>query len=271
MWENGYHKECFRTNCCFYLLLSIFVGFNHHKGTCVFGGALLYDESGPAFNWLFETFLKCMNGKKPETFMTDQAHAIAVDVRQAFPGVFHALCSWHITQNAIKKLGARATAKFLDAFKHLVKHVDNEEQFEFSWNHMKEECFANVHRSEITWLDYIYSSRKQWSSAWVKSTFTAGKKTTQLSEQFNAKARNYLKTELSISQLLSRFQDLIDDLRHNELRSDFTMQNSVVQNRHPSSGLMRHAAELFTPYIFELIQKEFDASKAYTIQVITHS
>ncbi|GAA0171015.1 hypothetical protein LIER_41065 [Lithospermum erythrorhizon] len=206
-----------------YKPLGIFIGFNHHKITCVFGGALLYDESAATYKWLLKTFLKFMKWKKPVIFMTDQAPAIAVGVRQIFKGVFHALCSWHIKKNAIKKLGASTTSKFLDQFKHLVKHVDDEDQFEYTWSLIQEKFFANRRRSDISWLTFIYNSRKQWSSAWVKDNFMAGKRTTQLSEQFNAFARLYLKPEQSITQLLNRFQDLIDDLRHNELMFDFIM------------------------------------------------
>ncbi|GAA0183420.1 hypothetical protein LIER_30833 [Lithospermum erythrorhizon] len=95
-----------------YRPLSIFVGFNYHKGTCVFGGALLYEETTIAFKWLFEAFMRCMNYKLPQTLMTDQAPAIADVVREVLPGVYHALCSWHIDQNARKELGARATFFF---------------------------------------------------------------------------------------------------------------------------------------------------------------
>ncbi|GAA0141097.1 hypothetical protein LIER_42644 [Lithospermum erythrorhizon] len=49
--------------------LGIFVGFNHHKCTTIFGAALMYDETGKYFRWLFKTFLKCMNHRFPK--MTD--------------------------------------------------------------------------------------------------------------------------------------------------------------------------------------------------------
>ncbi|GAA0172495.1 hypothetical protein LIER_41346 [Lithospermum erythrorhizon] len=155
-----------------------------------------------------KSYKHCMKRKKPVTFMTHQAPAIAVGVRQILTGVFHALSSWHIKQNAIKKLGASATSEFLDQFKHLVKHVDDEDQFEYTWSLIQEFFFAN---------------RRM-------------------------------------------FQDLVDDLRHKELMYDLIMQNTVLENRHPNSRLICHAAELFTPTMFEFIQKEFDACKAYSIK-----
>ncbi|GAA0168374.1 hypothetical protein LIER_23103 [Lithospermum erythrorhizon] len=120
----------YRTNKS-YRPLGVFVGFNHHKTTCIFG-VLFY---------MMEV-LRLTNGY----------------------------------QNAIKKLGASATSEFLDQFKHLVKHVDD--QFEYTWSLIQEKFFANRRRSNISWLTLIYNSRKQWSSAWVKDNFTAGKRTT---------------------------------------------------------------------------------------------
>ncbi|GAA0174587.1 hypothetical protein LIER_41743 [Lithospermum erythrorhizon] len=179
----------YRTNKS-YMPLGVFVGFNHHKTTFIFGGALLYDESAATYKWLLNTFLKCMKGKKPVTFMTNQAPAIVVGVRQVCTGFFH---------------------------------VDDEDQFEYTWSLIQEKNFANRRRSDISWLTFIYNIRKQWSSAWGKDNFTARKRTTQLSDQFNAFARFYLKHEHSITQLLNRFQDLVDDLRYNELMFDFIM------------------------------------------------
>ncbi|XP_020251115.1 protein FAR1-RELATED SEQUENCE 5-like [Asparagus officinalis] len=56
---------------------AVFVGLNHHRETIIFGAALMYDETAASFIWLFETFLKAMCGKPPQTFFTDQDAAIA--------------------------------------------------------------------------------------------------------------------------------------------------------------------------------------------------
>ncbi|KAL9677190.1 hypothetical protein QQ045_005418 [Rhodiola kirilowii] len=73
--------------------------------TVIFGAALMYDETAASFIWLFETFLKAMCGKPPQTFFTDQDAAIAKAVLHVMPGTFHRLCIWHLMQNAIEKVG----------------------------------------------------------------------------------------------------------------------------------------------------------------------
>lgn len=181
------------------------MGLNHHFGTCVFGAALLYDETTPSFQWLFETFLICMGGKAPVTLMTDQAQAIRTAAKIVLPNTFHGLCTFHIIRNAKTNLGAAANGFFFDELHQMISYVDDEKEFEYCWDKMMEKCFNNRHTSEISWLSTLYSNRRHWCGAWVKSNFTAGKTTTQLSEQFNAFARHYLSPNLPFSTFFARF------------------------------------------------------------------
>ncbi|XP_042508153.1 protein FAR1-RELATED SEQUENCE 5-like [Macadamia integrifolia] len=59
-----------------YRPFGVFTGFNHHRGICIFGAALLYDETSESFKWLFEAFLKVHGQKKPLTIFTDQDAAM---------------------------------------------------------------------------------------------------------------------------------------------------------------------------------------------------
>ncbi|GAA0138718.1 hypothetical protein LIER_00410 [Lithospermum erythrorhizon] len=87
---------------------------------------------------------------------------------------------------------------FFDELHHLVSQVDDEADFEFNWNQMLTNCFNGRPTSEFRWLVQIYGNLTQWSSAWAKSFFTAGLKTTQLSESFNAFLRRFLQSDHSL-------------------------------------------------------------------------
>ena len=231
------------------MFTGIFSGLNHHHKTVIFGGALMYDECADSFAWVFESLLRCMGGKKPTTFMTDQAPAIASAVSDVFPDVFHALCSWHIKQNGLKNLGASATPKFKELFNHLVNNVDNEAQFQLHWDKMLVKCKLDPNTGN-SWLKRTHNCREQWSSAWVKNTFTAGKTTTQLSEQLNAYSRFYLGPDLNLQNFFKRFHSMVSALRDNELKADFDMINNLAPNRHKHDDIMNQAAAIFTPEIF---------------------
>ncbi|CAN0838719.1 Protein FAR1-RELATED SEQUENCE 7 [Linum grandiflorum] len=94
-----------------YRPLAMFVGYNHNRRVCLFGAALLYDEMTKTFKWLFKTFKTCMEGRVPKTIFTDQAAAITAGIRLPAPDTFHAVCTFHINQNAKKNLGSLYTIK----------------------------------------------------------------------------------------------------------------------------------------------------------------
>ena len=50
-----------------------------------------------------------------------------------------------------------------------------------------------------------------------RNTFSAGKKSTQLSESFNSLLKDYLKSDLDIVQFFKHFQRDVDDVRYNEV------------------------------------------------------
>ncbi|CAN0859418.1 Protein FAR1-RELATED SEQUENCE 5 [Linum grandiflorum] len=83
--------------------LALFVGKINHEKLCVFGAALLLDETIPTFEWLFQTFLEYMEQKYLISIFSDQAAAIAAGIRTNLPDTYHDLCNFHILQKRAKK------------------------------------------------------------------------------------------------------------------------------------------------------------------------
>ncbi|XP_059638723.1 protein FAR1-RELATED SEQUENCE 5-like [Cornus florida] len=75
---------------------AVFIGFNHHRETVIFGASLMYDETTDSFSWLFETFLEVMLGKSPKIIFTDQDATMAKALSFVMPGTCQLLCTWHI-------------------------------------------------------------------------------------------------------------------------------------------------------------------------------
>ena len=73
--------------------LTILVGVNHHFQTCIFGLALLIDETYETFCWVLSVFLECMHGRKPSTVLTDGDPSMKLTVSQLFPESTHRLCA----------------------------------------------------------------------------------------------------------------------------------------------------------------------------------
>lgn len=60
------------------------IGINGNARTIVFGWALLKDQTADTFEWLFESFVEVMDGKKPKLILTDQDAAIQLAVSRVF-------------------------------------------------------------------------------------------------------------------------------------------------------------------------------------------
>ncbi|XP_004309765.1 PREDICTED: protein FAR1-RELATED SEQUENCE 5-like [Fragaria vesca subsp. vesca] len=154
---------------------AIFVGLNNHRETVIFGAALMYDETAASFIWLFETFLKAMCGKPPQTFFTDQDVTIAKVVLHVMPDTYHQLCIWHLMQNAAKKVGflfrnSNGDEKEGNIFNKLLYQIEEENEFLSAWESMLDEY--NAH--DNTWLAATFAIRKKWVHAYVKWTWSAG-------------------------------------------------------------------------------------------------
>ncbi|GAU51845.1 hypothetical protein TSUD_416310, partial [Trifolium subterraneum] len=243
-----------------------FIGFDNHRKSVLFGAALLYDEMAATFDWLFTTFLKCMSNKKPQTIYTDQATALLKSVPNIFQGVFHGLCSWHMSENAKKNLGSHANSCFFDELTNLISNVDDESDFDYNWDQMMKNCFAGRPISDWTWLVQTHRNRMHWSSAWVKSHFTAGLKTTQLSESFNAFLRGFLQPDHSLVQFFSHFNIMVQRMRDNHADLDFKAANTRTKNNYPNSQLMRSVVKKYTPGSFAFIHRQYDLSFKYYYQ-----
>ncbi|CAL1379971.1 unnamed protein product [Linum trigynum] len=134
----------YRTNKA-YRPLGMFVGFNHHRQTCIFGACLLYEETSASFEWLFDAFRRCMDQKLPTTIFIDQDAAMAKALRNEWLGVFHALCTWHILMNAKKhfKKDKNVWKKLSIHLTYLFYTIDSEVEFDIAWKDMLAECFPD--------------------------------------------------------------------------------------------------------------------------------
>ncbi|KAM3343126.1 hypothetical protein P3S68_028092 [Capsicum galapagoense] len=106
-----------------------------------------------------------------------------------------------------------------------------------------------------SWLKNTFAIREKLSMTYERNTFSAGMRSTQLSESFNASLRGYLKFDLDIVQFFKHFQRLVDDKRVNENKSNFDMTQRIPILKVKLS-LLIHAREVYTPTIFNMFQNE---------------
>nr|KYP70189.1 Protein FAR1-RELATED SEQUENCE 4 [Cajanus cajan] len=232
---------------------AMFVGVNHHKLTIIFGAALLYDGTAKSFIWLFNTFAKAMSEKKPKTILTDQDAAMAKALALVWTEICHRLCIWHLYQNALKKLSI-VFGKFQDFSKDFNKCIyeyEEEEEFIIAWSNMLEKYDLK----DNSWLKQTFALKEKWALVYGRENFCADMTTTQRNESMNNVIKKYVSYQHDLLRFFHHFQRMVEDRRDEESKADFKVtQRSLILSF--DVEILRHAATIYTPAIFKMIQHE---------------
>ncbi|XP_062114505.1 protein FAR1-RELATED SEQUENCE 4-like [Humulus lupulus] len=84
--------------------LTIIVGVKEHFETCVFGCAVIVDETEDTYCWFLRVFLEYMGNKKLKVMLTDNDERIGFAVNQILSDCTHRLYTWHLGNNATKNI-----------------------------------------------------------------------------------------------------------------------------------------------------------------------
>ncbi|XP_048502773.1 protein FAR-RED IMPAIRED RESPONSE 1-like [Beta vulgaris subsp. vulgaris] len=159
-----------------------FVGVNHHGQTILLGCALVSHETIETYEWVFRTWLMCMNGKAPSGFLTDQDAAMRRALANCMPDTWHRWCLWHILTKFSSKLGMYT--KYQDikvALHNAIYDSLNDEEFEKSWG----DAIAKFDLGSDNWL--------------------AGMKTTQRSESINSFFDGYVHKNTRLCDFVEKY------------------------------------------------------------------
>ncbi|KAL6639297.1 hypothetical protein ACP70R_023027 [Stipagrostis hirtigluma subsp. patula] len=131
-----------------------------HGLTCIFGCALISDESTETFKWLFTTFLTAMGGKPPISIMTDQDGAMRSAIAQVFKDAVHRNCVFHIKNKAELKAGRCFDSKenLRKQFNDIIDNSLTITEFEKDWKAMIEGRGIQ----HIKYFQDIYNTRERW-------------------------------------------------------------------------------------------------------------
>lgn len=130
------------------------------------------------------------------------------------PDTHHRLCIWHINQNALRNFSHvfKNKKSFRKDFDFCIYNCEDEEEFFIAWRSMLDK----YNLRENNWLKKLSKLREKWAMAYGRQYFSAGKKNTQLSESFNARLKNYLKSDLDIVQFSKHFERAVLSVRDND-------------------------------------------------------
>ncbi|XP_042954662.1 protein FAR1-RELATED SEQUENCE 5-like [Carya illinoinensis] len=230
-----------------------FVGVNHHGQSILFGCGLISNEDANTFEWLFESWLKCMNDQPPNAIITDQDKAMKVAIARVFPTTRHRFCLWHIMKKLPEKFGSHSRYdEIKDSLHKCVYDSLSENEFEERWGSLLE---TNDLR-ENAWLGLLYADRHYWVPAYVKNTFWAGMSTTQRSEGMNAFFDDYVHSRTTLKQFVDQYDSALRRKAENEAIADFNSFNTEIPciSHYP---IEKQFQKIYTIAKFKEVQEEF--------------
>jgi hypothetical protein len=109
--------------------------FDENRNIRLVAQALLIDETKESHEWTFEQINLATNNVYPQVIMTDADPAVHAAIRSIFPTTYLMHCTFHISQNLIKKVQKLLGNKFHEFFTkfHTVRNTLNKLSFESEW------------------------------------------------------------------------------------------------------------------------------------------
>ncbi|KAK1418100.1 hypothetical protein QVD17_27239 [Tagetes erecta] len=230
-----------------------FVGVNHHGQSILFGAALLENEKQDTFEWLFQTFLKCMFDKFPSAIITDQDKAICNAIKSVFPKTRHRYCSWHMKKHEIEHLRSLKIryTDFQELHRQWVKS-NTVEEFETRW----ETLCAKYNFESGSWITEMYNQRKYWAKAFLKDCFFAGMTSSGRSESIHSFFDGYVNSKTMLNEFAIQYDKAVEARRAAEEDQDFqTMNSKPILS---SVNLIEaKAGSRYTRNLFDVFKKEW--------------
>ncbi|KAL6572221.1 hypothetical protein OROMI_013179 [Orobanche minor] len=142
-----------------------------------------------------------------------------------------------------------------------------EHEFEYEWLLAWNAMLEKYRLKENKWLNALFELREKWALVYGRDTFTADMKSTQRSEGMNNVLKKYLKPEHNLLRFFEHYERVLSDRRYEELCADFKMIDTTPVLA-ISAHMLEHGAEVYTPEVFLLFQKEFVRIHNYSVHKV---
>ncbi|CAA0824777.1 Protein FAR1-RELATED SEQUENCE 11, partial [Striga hermonthica] len=182
--------------------LGIWVGVNNYGMPCFFGCVLLHEENLRSFSWALKAFLGFMNGKSPQTILTDQNMCLKEAIGIEMPATKHALCIWLIVAkfpswfNAV--LGERYNEWKAEFYR--LYNLETSEDFELGWRDMVNAFDLHTNRH----IANLYALRPMWALPYLRNHFFAGMTAPGQSKAINAFIQRFLSAQTRVAHFVEQ-------------------------------------------------------------------
>ncbi|XP_052111698.1 protein FAR1-RELATED SEQUENCE 7-like [Arachis duranensis] len=167
-----------------------------------------------SYIWVLRQFMECMQGKAPQSVITDGDPAMRIAIQSVFPDAHHRLYAWHLLRNATANI---SDPRFTQMFRHCMLADMEIDEFEAHWEAMVNECGVR----EVEWVKDLYTKKHAWATAYIRGRFFAGVRTTSRCESLHAKLGRFVESRYGVLEFVRNFQRCVDFLRDIEDELEF--------------------------------------------------
>ncbi|XP_020149906.2 protein FAR1-RELATED SEQUENCE 5-like [Aegilops tauschii subsp. strangulata] len=244
----------------FHMAMGVFVGVHHHLQSAIFVVALMRDETIPSFEWVFKTFLRCMNNKPPICMLTDQCSSMKVALKTILPDALHKLCRWHIMKKYKDHLALlyKAHEKLKDDLNAVLNHPLMPSEFERSWRDLIQKY--NLQNDEV--MISLWDERHEWISAYYNEIFCARMTSTQRSESMNRILKKNFVKEKHDLHLFTQQVDKCIQTRKAVEHAEIVANESEVKTT-TQFGFEVQLSKVYTRAVFADIKETLYRSAAF--------
>lgn len=143
-----------------------------------------------------------MNGKAPQTILTDQNLCLKEAIAVEMSNTKHALCIWLI----IAKFPSWFNVVLRERYNewklefHRLYSLESVDDFELGWRSMLNEFGLHANRH----IASLYSVKELWALPFLRSHFVAGMTATSQSKSINAFIQRFLSAQTRLSHFIEQ-------------------------------------------------------------------
>ncbi|XP_072969163.1 protein FAR1-RELATED SEQUENCE 11-like isoform X1 [Typha angustifolia] len=242
--------------------VGVWFGMDNYGNTIFFACVLLQDERPSSFKWALLSFVRLMDGKFPQTLVTDLDLGLKEAITSELPSTKHAFSTWHIMSKLSSwfsvSLGPHFE-RFVNEFQRIC-NLESLEEFTHHWGQMVSE-YQLVSDRHIAILTY---NREYWALPFLRGWFFGGLMNTDFSASIKTFFKGFLNSQTRLRDFVEQVS-ITTDLQ-NQAGEEATMrqnyQNVKIKTCMP---IEEHAASILTPYAFDLFQKELVSSTQFAV------
>lgn len=237
------------------MTFGVWLGINNNGSTVLFGCVLLQDETPQSFSRALQTFLRFMNGKHPQTMITDLDPAVKDAIRGELSSTKHVISPWYILPKLscwFSHLLGSSYADFRSEFEMLYG-MESAEKFEYGWSQMVARfCLESEKHAAL-----LFSFRESWAISRIRGYFLAQMTTRGYAKRVNM----FLRRILSVPTFLRNFFVQVSRSASVQSQAYEAMQSMHIRTCIP---IEEHARNILTPFAFSIFQHELVLAMQYS-------